>query len=275
MSGLLGQENNVGGSAPISSEALAVAKRHSEFYLEDPLVVLLIEDTLFKVHKHQLTKFEAFSDMFKTVQPASGGPEEGSSAETPIVLQGVKASEFECLMKILYATYNISSSNFSAHRPIPEPSLLLPAFRLAHMWNFEDLCTYLLPFIQEHLNDVDKIVFAREFEIKEWLAPAHINLCQRLEPPTTDEAVKLGIHSLLLISRLREQYFRSATPEGTWVCAPCIGYTYYSFSGTCSKCNSVPGSYLLRSSLRACGPTDVSIKQAVERWVANGCTFGS
>ncbi|KAG9085624.1 hypothetical protein FRC06_003530 [Ceratobasidium sp. 370] len=165
-----------------------------------------IEDTLFNVHKYQLMKSETFSDMFKT---AKEDTEEGSSAEKPIVLEGVAASDFECLLTVLYATH------FSTHQPAPEASLIIPAFRLANKWNFKDLRSYLLPLAEKELNDVDKIVFAREFDIKAWLAPAHTKLCQRAEPITTDEAEKLGIHSLLLISRLREESCRP-TVQGTY-----------------------------------------------------------
>ncbi|KAG9075093.1 hypothetical protein FRC06_010269, partial [Ceratobasidium sp. 370] len=124
---------------------------------------------------------------------------EGSSLDHPIVMQGVSASDFECLMTVLYA------SHFSAHQPEPEGSLIIPAFRLANMWNFMELCAYIKPLAEKALSDVDKIVFAREFKVAEWLAPAHARLCLREERITTQEAEKLGINSLLYISRFREE----------------------------------------------------------------------
>lgn len=59
-----------------------------------------VENTLFRVHRHQLVKSETFSDMFNT--PAKE-LEEGASPEHPIVLKGVKASDFEALLTVLYA----------------------------------------------------------------------------------------------------------------------------------------------------------------------------
>ncbi|KAG8744337.1 hypothetical protein FRC10_010317 [Ceratobasidium sp. 414] len=213
-----------------------------------------IEDTLFNVHKYQLMKSETFSDMFGTAQ---GDTEEGSSPEKPIVIEGVAASDFECLLTVLYATTTVLfPSHFSTHQPVPEASLIIPAFRLANKWNFEDLRTYLLPLAEKELNDVDKIIFAREFDIKAWLAPAHTQLCQRAEPLTTDEAEKLGIHSLLLISRLREESCRP-TASGVYTCGPCIGYRYTSSGGTCNKCSAYGHTLTLANTTR---PVDTSIR---------------
>lgn len=88
------------------------------------------------------------------------------------------------------------------------------------MWNFADLRAYLLPLAQDALNDVDKIVFPREFGIEEWLTPAHLNLCQRPEAITMEEATKIGIFSLLMVSRLREQY-RSTNGQSQSYCNNC------------------------------------------------------
>ncbi|KAG8703135.1 hypothetical protein FRC08_003057 [Ceratobasidium sp. 394] len=268
MSNRVGQDNNAGGNTAFVPQTPATAKRHSEFYFDDSLVVLMVEDTLFRVHKYQLMKSEVFSDMFKMIKP-SEGPEEGSCPENPIVLSGVAASDFECLLRMLYATY------FSARRPEPDASLIVPAFRLANKWNFEDLRAYILPLAEKELGDIDKIVFAREFGIKEWLAPAHLKLCQRERPLTTEEAVKLGVHSLLLISRLRDGM--QALAPGTYTCHLCAGYHIYINNSNyrCRKCTGY--NYVLTPNLAfvnaSNGANGVSIEATIEKWVADGCIF--
>ncbi|KAH7338067.1 hypothetical protein B0J17DRAFT_562105, partial [Rhizoctonia solani] len=117
----------------------------------------------------------------------------------PIVIEGVSASDFTALLRVLYA------SHFSSNPPAPEALLIIPAFRLANMFNFSDLRAFLLPLAEKNLGDVDKIVFAREFDIKEWLAPAFIRLCQREERLTIEEARKLEVDSVLMVSHMREQ----------------------------------------------------------------------
>ncbi|KAG9121350.1 hypothetical protein FRC07_002720 [Ceratobasidium sp. 392] len=126
--------------------------------------------------------------------------QEGSSLNHPIVIQGVSVADFECLMVVLYAR------RFSGKQPKPDASLIIPAFRLASMWNFDKLCTYLKFLAEKVLDDVDKIVFAREFKVTEWLVPAHTGLCLRETQLTAEEAGKLGLESLFFISQCREEY---------------------------------------------------------------------
>ncbi|CAE6469466.1 unnamed protein product [Rhizoctonia solani] len=95
--------------------------------------------------------------MFKLPKGRADEPEEGSSPDHPIIMEGVTASDFVALLKVLYAR----------NQPVLEASLIIPAFRLVNMWNFSELCTYLLPLAGKNLDDIDKIMFAREFRIKE------------------------------------------------------------------------------------------------------------
>ncbi|QRV93146.1 The BTB (BR-C, ttk and bab)/POZ (Pox virus and Zinc finger) domain [Ceratobasidium sp. AG-Ba] len=161
---------------------MATTNRHSKFYFDSIVVTIQVEDTLFNVHKYQLMKSEAFSDMFKTVKSSTEGSEEGSSTENPIVLLEVSAVDFECLLTMLYA------GRFSSQQPTLNASIITSAFRLANKWNFEDLRASLLSLAKEKLDVIDKIVFAREFGLTEWLVPAHTRLCLRPEPLNTEEA---------------------------------------------------------------------------------------
>ncbi|CAE6432867.1 unnamed protein product [Rhizoctonia solani] len=158
--------------------------RHPDFFFDNTLVAIQVENTLFNVHKYQLMKSEVFSDMFKMPR-TEGDAEEGSSPQRPIVMKGIPASDFADLLKVLYA------SLFSSNQPVPDAALLIPAFRLANILNFSELRDYLLPLAEKDLSDVEKIEFAREFDIKDWLAPAHMRLCLREKPLTTVEAKKL------------------------------------------------------------------------------------
>ncbi|KAG8703134.1 hypothetical protein FRC08_003056 [Ceratobasidium sp. 394] len=260
-------DHNSAGRNTAASQVPAAPKRDSEFYFDDTLVVIMVDDTLFKVHKYQLMKSEVFSDMFKMTRPSSEGPEEGSSPENPIVLSGVAASDFRSLLRMLYTT------QFSMHRVEPDASLIIPAFRLANKWNFEDLRAHLLPLAEKELDDIDKIVFAREFGIKEWLTPAHLKLFQRTTPFTSEEAAKLGVQSLLLISRLRDGMHQ--VPPGTYACYSCSGYQNV-FTGNsnyrCGKCNTL--SYvLIPGSNVSSGAGNGTIETKIKKWVEDGCIF--
>ncbi|KAG8700090.1 hypothetical protein FRC08_004931 [Ceratobasidium sp. 394] len=241
--------------------AAVVVTRHPKFCFDNTLIALQIENTLFNVHKYQLMKSTTFSDMFAIAEESEDEQttREGSSLDHPIVMQRVSASDFECLMTVLYARHLYAPpSHFSAHQPEPEASLIIPAFRLANMWNFVDLCAYLKPLAERVLDDVDKIVFAREFKVTEWLAPAHAKLCLREERITTQEAEKLGLSSLLYISRFREE-----NPRKTNGTARCTGCNYT----TCRGCG-----YALTSQLAAL-PAEDTVKQNVQAWLDGGCVL--
>ncbi|KAJ8080258.1 hypothetical protein PM082_017088 [Marasmius tenuissimus] len=68
-------------------------KRDPTYYFEDGSCVLLVEDTLFNVHRTILSKdHSSFSTMFTL--PQGGAEAEGRSDDNPIVLTGDKPSEF-------------------------------------------------------------------------------------------------------------------------------------------------------------------------------------
>ncbi|KAL5633918.1 hypothetical protein ACGC1H_005942 [Rhizoctonia solani] len=252
---------------------------HPDFFFDNTLVAIQIGKTLFNVHKYQLAKSEVFSEMFKMPKPEDGEHEEGSSPEHPIKLEGVSTSDFAALLRVLYA------SHFSSNQPTPEASLVIPAFRLANMFNFSELRTFLLPLAEQNLNDVDKIVFAREFDIKEWLAPAHVRLCQREEYLSGEEARKLGVESVLIISRMRElRRGSSASPfmVNYHYCCSCAGMEYSSHvpgNYDCGRCGREGSSGMrytgtdTRPSASAASINNTTIEARIKKWVEDGCTI--
>ncbi|KAF8598506.1 hypothetical protein BDV93DRAFT_498621 [Ceratobasidium sp. AG-I] len=187
--------------------------------------------------------------------------EEGSSPENPIIMSEVAASDFEALLTILYA------SRFSTSEPDPDASVIVPAFRLANMWNFIELRSSLLPLAEKALGDIDKILFGRQFNVEQWLEPAHTNLCQRPEPLTTDEAMKLGIHSVLLISHMREEFHPAKVASGLTSCGSCLGYNLNS-NRWCSDC-SCHSIQLIAKPI-----SHNKVQEKVKKWVKNGCVLG-
>ncbi|KAG8767256.1 hypothetical protein FRC12_006370 [Ceratobasidium sp. 428] len=244
------QPGNVTSPKPTTAKAKL---RHPKFCFDNTLIAIEIEDTLFNVHKYQLMKSTTFSDMFAIAEESEDDKtvQEGSSLDRPIVMQGVSAADFECLMTVLYA------SHFSAHQPEPEAALIIPAFRLANMWNFVELCTYLRPLAERVLGDVDKIIFAREFGVAEWLAPAYAKLCLREEKITTEEARKLGVDSLLFITRFREEHPKEVTG-----------------SAHCSSCNTT-GCYNCGGDMKVTGntPGEEDVKVTAQKWLDGGCVL--
>ncbi|CAE6432748.1 unnamed protein product, partial [Rhizoctonia solani] len=255
---------------PPISKAPPTVVRHPEFFFDNTLVAIQIENTLFNVHKYQLLKSEVFADMFKMPKPRDDEPEEGSSPEHPITIDGVAASDFAALLKVLYA------SLFSSNQPTPEASLTIPAFRLANMFNFSELRSSLLPLAEQNLGDVDKIVFSREFDMKEWLVPAYTRLCQREELLSVEEATKLEVRDVLMISHMREKYRvrNTLAITGEYYCYSCIGMTYFHGGAYCKHCGELNNMNV--GNLRCTGPgkmvaniniNDGILEAEVKEWV--------
>ncbi|CAE6480070.1 unnamed protein product [Rhizoctonia solani] len=224
---------------------------HSKFFFEDSMVMIQIENVLFKVHKSKLVKSEVFSDMFAIADDSHNGnkPIEGHSVDNPIKLEGVSAQDFEALLTFLY------ESHCTPTHPALDISHTLPALRLAHMWNFSDLRAFLLPRVEGKLSDVDKIYYAREFDVERWIIPAYIKLCQRNEPLSSKEAERIGLQNSLLIFHIREERFRYPT---TCSCR----------SPARKVCNNCRG-----STASTADPPEAVVIEKIKNWRKNGHTF--
>lgn len=178
-------------------------------------------------------------------------------------------------------------SRFTNLAPNYDPEIIVPAFRLAQMWSFSDLRDHLLPLVKDALGCVDKIVLAREAGIQEWLAPAYVELCQRAEPINMEEATKLGMHSTVMINRMREQFRPSqSVPNpgraGSHLCQSCIGAAWTAKRGNdnCGRCHSQSSYYYyfdnavppsLASSSPAPPNGNKELESQVKKWVEGGC----
>ncbi|CAE6474925.1 unnamed protein product [Rhizoctonia solani] len=233
--------------------------KHPKFFFDNTLVVIQIENVQFNVHKYQLLKSETFADMFAVAELSGGDvPAEGSSTDNPIKMEGVSAHDFECLLTVLYARDCIGfPSFFSTRQPEPEASLIIPAFRLANMWNFSDLREHLVPLASRVLDDVAKIAFARELNIEQWITPAYFRLCHRKKPLDSEEAKTIGLEGVLLISRIREGRYTN-NPRST-----CCG------EGIMPRCINCGAQYDVDHFLIA----EEESKQEINAWVQNGCKF--
>lgn len=222
--------------------------KHPKFFFDNTLVVIQIENVQFNVHKYQLLKSETFRDMFSVAEQSKEECAEGSSTDKPITMDGVSAHDFESLLTVLYA------SHFSTQQPAPDPLLIIPAFRLANMWNFSDLRAYLVPLAEQVLGDAAKIAFAREFQIEQWIVPAYVRLCHRAEPLDSDEAKTIGLEGVLLISRIREGKY-TKNPRSS-----CCQYRANLYCGDCGENPNLDQILMLEEESEA----------EINSWVQNG-----
>ncbi|CAE6469533.1 unnamed protein product [Rhizoctonia solani] len=239
--------------------------KHPDFYFDDTLVFIKLEDMLFSVHKSKLLKSKAFSKWFES-QESSRTEEhnEGLSPETPITMQGIVLSDFEAFLKVLYAR------EFSDIRPLPEVALIIPAYRLAVLWQFSELQDFLFSLVDQSFDDAGRIAFAKAFGLKAWLHAPHVKLCQRDEPLTLDEAKKIGIDSLLVINNLREEFPPKKLALHQRLSAECGGVLQqqnnynYSYSSTYVHCGSCLKSHPWPTAQTVNSTIETRIKEWVE-----------
>ncbi|KAF9460412.1 hypothetical protein BDZ94DRAFT_1266178 [Collybia nuda] len=198
--------------------------RHERYYFDDEISIFLVENKLFKVHRHFLTReSDLFRMMFTSPPPPEG--KDGVSDDRPIHLPEVKAQEFERLLDFFYqrAYHSRDSLLFS---PVYELEAReahskddtffeqwIDLLSIATRFDFQSVRRYSISAIQKRvspLEPVKRICLAVKFDIPEWLAAAFESLCQRDNPLEIFEAEIIGLKYTTLLARAREEIRDSA-----------------------------------------------------------------
>jgi hypothetical protein len=148
--------------------SIPIPTRDSAYYYSDGNTVLLVENTLFKVHRSALTKekstfesmFSLDSDLRSSSTHNSGVTVEGESDDNPIRLQGDTADEFRSLLWALYAlphelegamtTKAISLKLFNLARITHKYE-----FRAIENWSLDKLKTIYMRPTHSHIDDAE------------------------------------------------------------------------------------------------------------------------
>ncbi|TFK52304.1 hypothetical protein OE88DRAFT_1657494 [Heliocybe sulcata] len=133
---------------------LSIPTRDALYYISDGNTVLLVENTLFKVHRSNLMKDgSTFDTLFSlpseganpspgvTAPTVGGAVVEGESDDNPIRLQGDSADEFRALLWALYALpHELMIATTSEANPV----LLFNLARITHKYQFKSLLSWAL-----------------------------------------------------------------------------------------------------------------------------------
>ncbi|KAG7095835.1 hypothetical protein E1B28_006530 [Marasmius oreades] len=184
------------------SPASAVKKppiRHSKYYIDEQMAIFLVDNHLYKVHRHFLRQeSHKFDEMLDHLPPDQGG----ETDENPIVLPEVTQGEFEALLEYFYAGLYFKAAE-NRPRPLQEYIDLLS---IATRYDCTDARIKAIDGIESHRpNAVQRIVLAEKFDIPSWLKPAYIELCGRDKPLELSEGEQLGLQKVILIARAREE----------------------------------------------------------------------
>ncbi|KAG8916231.1 hypothetical protein FRC02_004102 [Tulasnella sp. 418] len=217
-------------------------QRHTSFYATT-MIVLRVEDTLYRVDIRLLQRFQVFREMFDNAGQHNTDKREGVEDTDPIVLQGVTNFEFESLLRVC------EPMQFLGSGPVADFKEWSAVLHLCTMWCYDELREHAIKEI-EKLNPapVDSILLARKCNVTKWLKLAYIQLCNRTEPVTADEGLLLGIHLFAELCHIREKF-----KPGTVTSQPMIVCGHCSYTNNGSYCNRCTRNCLLLNSCNHCG----------------------
>ncbi|KAI0076325.1 hypothetical protein K474DRAFT_1598271 [Panus rudis PR-1116 ss-1] len=148
--------NSFLGDSGILSLSIPGPSRDPNYYISDGNTVLLVENTLFKVHRSTLTKDKsAFETMFQLSSEADSArsessvtvAQEGDNDGNPIRLQGDTADEFRALLWALYALPHELMLVTTAEANCTQ---LVNLARITHKYQFRSIETWALNALNAH-----------------------------------------------------------------------------------------------------------------------------
>jgi len=86
------------------------------------------------------------------------------------------------------------------------------------MWEFPEIRQYAIKRIEEQeVNSAATVRIAKRCNVDSWLFPAYVALCERTESLSLQEGMDLGLHDVVIITKLREQLRPIATPNSSYM----------------------------------------------------------
>ncbi|KZT73327.1 hypothetical protein DAEQUDRAFT_464321 [Daedalea quercina L-15889] len=176
--------------------SIITPKRHEVFYINDDSVIIRVEDTLYRFHRHFLTRHsKAFETTF-SLKPENEKPE-GLTDEHPVLLEGITCKDFERLLCLFYPE-NVSDGDLSTTEEWTS------VLALATKWDFAEYRQLAISRLSQLASPVDRILLGRAYEIPEWLSTAYLELCTRDDALTYEEGMRLGMRDVILLSDIRQ-----------------------------------------------------------------------
>ncbi|KAF9255988.1 hypothetical protein L218DRAFT_911811 [Marasmius fiardii PR-910] len=174
--------------------------RNPKYYIDEQMSIFLVDNNLFRVHRHFLRRESVvFDSMFSCPPPPEG--QDGQSDENPIVLPDVKQSEFMALMDYFY------QGSFFLNEPGHAISLreYIDLLSIASRYECTGARQKAIQGIESHCIDpIQKIILSEKYNVQHWLMPAYIELCKRDKSLNGNDARQIGIDKAMVIAEARE-----------------------------------------------------------------------
>jgi len=194
-------------------------QRDSLYYFRS--VTFLVENSLFNVPRVYFEKNSSvFDDMLGL--PASDDPE-GSSDINPIKLESIQKIDFQRLMTAMFPDL----SRFTPQPVTMDREGWSSVLKLATMWGFGELREEALEELgRVEMEPTDKIILGRNYKVENFLVDGYMELVARDDMLTSEEKIKLGYETSVLLYEKREDTFRRGLSQ------PRYNSGYYATNGT-------------------------------------------
>ncbi|TRM67209.1 hypothetical protein BD626DRAFT_485140 [Schizophyllum amplum] len=177
--------------------------KRGSVYVEDGSVkVFQVEDVIFSVHTHFLTEHSPiFRDMLLVGQGADG---EGSSPNNPIVLEGVRAWDFDALLRIFYTPCLNPQASPLYSASVDETLALLA---LLERWAMDELRALARSAIQQRAwSPIERIALASAGGADPaWASAAYLDMVLAPQPPGPEEGRRMGWAAYAAVRDVREE----------------------------------------------------------------------
>ncbi|KAM6502654.1 hypothetical protein JOM56_002631, partial [Amanita muscaria] len=162
---------------------------HDRFFFSDGSLYLVVENTLYCVHKFLF-------EIHATMSPVR---ELETSLSKPYVLGDVKKSDFDCFLATFYPrTPGVEETETTQD--------WISVLALASKWGFNSLRSRAMSKIEQTLDSpIDMVTLGRQYGIPAFLLPGYAVLCQSTAPLSDEEGFRLGMEDVLKIYRIRHE----------------------------------------------------------------------
>ncbi|KAH7871990.1 uncharacterized protein C8R40DRAFT_1267135 [Lentinula edodes] len=187
-------------------------KYHHRYYFYDGSVLILVHNTLYKIHQcffRHFTQLQLFHHSMQQGYTRSVDPRFESvfsiadvQGSQTIQLRGIECRQFDIVLSLFYPIDLLE----------PQPKTFADwsdILHVAHTIDIPPVRTLAISKISQLgpkvVPPVDKIVLADKYGIKEWFLPAYMELVGRMEDLSVEECEKLPSGGALLVDTLKDE----------------------------------------------------------------------